>query len=454
MDVQLQDQNLTGRYLVTYREDARKAALDELRYSAGVAHLVATSDFTEGLDVTALGGTEGVTFDHLNVAVVDIPPDASARLSLAAGGDSVIESVEPERMVFADSVGTSERIGEAETTEYTIAPSVDGMPVELRPISVEYLRGLRDGIDSILARLLGDQQAPAASKADMEVAAVFRDTSTATWGLQATRAIHSRFTGSGIRVAVLDTGLSTGHPDFRVGPARVRSFISGEDGNDLNGHGTHCAGTVCGPTRPSSGPRYGCAPRADLFVGKVLSNAGSGSDSGILAGIDWALANQCAIVSMSLSGPGPVSPTYEAVGRRALRQNCLIIAAASNTARRPLSFGQVQRPANSGSILAVAAIDREMRIASFSPRGPSTGGDRIDIAGPGVDVYSSWNIRSRLYNVISGTSMATPHVAGIAALWAEATGARGEALWRLLITRARRLSLPAVDVGAGLVQAP
>jgi subtilisin family serine protease len=145
---------------------------------------------------------------------------------------------------------------------------------------------------------------------------------------------------------------------------------------------------------------------------------------------------------------------YETVGQRALNAGCLIVAAAGNNANRPGSFGFVTRPANSRTFMAVGALDSSLQIARFSARDTAhQAGTGVDIAGPGVAVYSSWPMPTR-YNTISGTSMATPHVAGVAALWAEKTGARGGALWQQLIVNARGLPIPVADVGRGLVQAP
>lgn len=149
-----------------------------------------------------------------------------------------------------------------------------------------------------------------------------------------------------------------------------------------------------------------------------------------------------------------VHPPYTAAGKRALDQGSLIIAAAGNNADRPQNnYGFVGTPANSPHIMAVGALDQQLEPAYFSARSlPSTGG-RIDLAGPGVDVYSSWLMPER-YNTISGTSMATPHAAGVAALWAEATGYRGRELWTALVQDSQRLLAPSVDVGSGLVLAP
>jgi subtilisin family serine protease len=267
-------------------------------------------------------------------------------------------------------------------------------------------------------------------------------------------------TGRGVRVAVLDTGMDLRHPDFARRRMTSRSFISGQATQDGHGHGTHCIGTALGPRQPATLPRYGVAYRGRIFVGKVLSNQGSGSDAGILNGITWALRNRCKVVSMSLGAPTAPGQSFSAVferaARRAMRAGTLIVAAAGNDSnRRAGRFNPVSHPANCPSIMAVAALDDQFRVANFSNRGINPRGGQVDIAAPGVRVRSSWP-RPTLYHTIDGTSMATPHVAGIAALFAEANPrATPRELWNMLTTTARRLPpLPASDIGAGLVQAP
>jgi subtilisin family serine protease len=285
------------------------------------------------------------------------------------------------------------------------------------------------------------------------------DESQLTWGIQAVRAAESTFSGRGVRVAVLDTGVDLTHPDLRGRIKGTRSFVDGETVADINGHGTHCIGTVGGPLKPAGAPRYGVAPGAQLYAGKVLGGpAGRGTDGWIIAGIAWAIEMGCRVVSMSLGAPTrpgePFRRAYEVVARRAMARGTLIVAAAGNDSRRPGLVAPVSSPANCPSILAVAAVDRALRVASFSNRGINPSGGQIDLAAPGVDVLSA-GIGSQRYRRLNGTSMATPHVAGIAALLGEAfPKATPASLVAYLGRAARRLPLPSTDVGVGLGQAP
>jgi len=176
-----------------------------------------------------------------------------------------------------------------------------------------------------------------------------------------------------------------------------------------------------------------------------------------VAGIEWAVINGCQVVSMSLGAPiNQKIQQYEVPIRRALAAGTLVVAAAGNNAQRPGNPGFVEPPANADAAMAVAAIDRQLQIARFSSRSSQlTGvGGTVNVAAPGVAVFSSVPVAQGSHALFDGTSMATPHVAGIAALWAQATGDTGNALWSRLIQSARPLTLPSVDVGSGLVQAP
>src|SRR5258705_6836603 len=220
----------------------------------------------------------------------------------------------------------------------------------------------------------------------------------ATAGLNACRVPPSSRDGSGIKVAVLDTGFDLGHPEF-TGRSFVTNTFVGQPVQDLHGHGSHTAGTACGPkTPPGPIPRYGIGFKTQIFIGKVLTNSGSGTQAQVLAGMNWAIANKCAVISMSLGAQIPVQPSYTAAGTAALANGCLIVAAAGNSSHRPSDIQPAGAPANSPTIISVAALDSALRVAIFS------NGGKIDIAGPGVNVFSSWP-RPVLHNTISGTSM-------------------------------------------------
>jgi len=437
----------TGRSLVLFEEGQAQSGLQAVQEAVGIEVVAATGDES----APAEGG--GVLFESLGVAVVDAPPEQV----LQAAGDAAILAVEPERIVYA--LEATEHAPPA-GNGYAALPQAaqPAMPAAQRAPqgggrSADYLRGYREAVMHLTDDVAGADAAAAAAA----IAAV--DESQATWGLQVTKVVNCCRTGKGIRVAVLDTGFDLQHPDFAGRAVTTRSFIAGQEVQDGHGHGTHCIGTALGAKCPGVRPRYGVAYEAEIFAGKVLSNAGSGSDTGILAGIAWAIQNDCAVISMSLGAatrPGqPFSQVFERVARRAQEQGTLIIAAAGNESRRHEGvINPVGHPANCPSIMAVAALDVEGAIARFSNRGLNPDGGQVDISGPGVDVHSSWPLPTR-YRRISGTSMATPHVAGIAALYAEADAtARGAALGRLLTAGAQRLTLPSSDVGAGMVQAP
>jgi subtilisin len=455
----------TGRYLVLMREDAVKAGVKTLKEATG-AKIASTADFPEGaVEGEQLAEAEAIVFEDLGVAVVDRPPEQIQALRAAVAAESAILAIEPERVVYAlrsaaapaRAITTEEPPRGEELFAAPAPPEIRPVPTAaVSPSPVEFLRGYRDAVNHLVGRLL-IASGVAEEIGEEAVAAAFNETEL-TWGLQITKAAISRFNGRNIRVAVLDTGLDLGHPDFVGRAIASRSFVAGQPVQDGHGHGTHCIGTACGPRQPTQLPRYGIAFNAEIFAGKVLSNQGSGGDAGILAGIQWAITNKCQVVSMSLGAPVSVgqafSQIFEQVARRALNLGTLIIAAAGNDSNRPGIISPVSHPANCPSIMAVGAIDQQVRIAFFSNGGLNPQGGQVDIAGPGVAVISSFP-RPTLRRTLSGTSMATPHVAGIAALLAEANpGVRGRALASLLLQTARRLQLPARDVGSGLVQAP
>ncbi|MFJ4807977.1 S8 family serine peptidase [Streptomyces longwoodensis] len=270
-------------------------------------------------------------------------------------------------------------------------------------------------------------------------------------------------TGKGVTVAVLDTGVDADHPDLADRVAVSRSFVEGEEGDgvaDRNGHGTHVTSTVGGSGAASDGREKGVAPGATLAVGKVLGDQGSGSESQIIAGMEWAAREVRAdVISLSLGTTEPsdgTDPMARAVDTLSAETGALFVVAAGNTGT-PSSIGS---PGAADAALTVGAVDAADRPASFTSAGPRHGDNALkpDLSAPGVDILAA---RSHLtdgsgpYTTLSGTSMATPHVAGVAALLAEQhpdwTGAR---LKDALMSTSARLDAPAYTVGAGRVSVP
>jgi subtilisin family serine protease len=429
------DGETTGRFVVVFKDQAvgdTAGAKRVLSSVAGIHEVAVAADYEESaVKAEDLAETEGLYFGTLGIAIVSGEDQAIQSLATAAAdADSPILVIEPEYRAYALNGAGG--------------------------LASEYLRGYKDAVNHLYDQLT--RPAGEAGVAEMPLAG-FQDTAQFTWGLQATRVHSSRFSGQGVKVAVLDTGLDLQHPDFHGRAISSRSFIAGQTVQDGNRHGTHCIGTSCGSKHPASGVRrYGIAHGAAIFAGKVLSNQGSGATGGIVAGIEWAVVNGCRVVSMSLGANiNQKLQQYEVPIQRALNAGALVIAAAGNNAQRSVgNFGFVTPPANADAAMAVAALDEQLAVADFSARSSTvTGaGGKVNIAGPGVRVFSSVPVGFGTHGVLSGTSMATPHVSGIAALWSQATGATGAALWARLEQAARPLGAPTVDVGFGLVQAP
>ncbi len=231
------------------------------------------------------------------------------------------------------------------------------------------------------------------------------------------------YDGTGVTVAVLDTGIDLGHPDLQGKVVSSKNFVGGVSVTDGHGHGTHVASTITG-----SGSTYkGVAPGVRLAVGKVLSDAGSGSTSGIIDGMEWATQEAGAdIVSMSL-GSTPTDgtdPASRAVDALTASTGALFVIAAGNDGPKART---VSAPGAATSALTVAATDKQDRMASFSSRGPRVDGAlKPDIAAPGVAITAARAAGTAmgtpvdaLYTTANGTSMATPHVAGAAAILAQ-----------------------------------
>jgi subtilisin len=416
----------TGRYLLAYRPGDESAVTAALRDRAGLRAAASRTDLGDRSFRTAGDDApEVLLLPRLSAAVVVASGDQYAALA-RLHEHLPVSPPEAERWVTAD-------------------------PAPVGPALQAYLRGYRDGVAAVVERLTA--ASPATAQADE---------SAATWGLEAVGATRSSRTGAGVRVAVLDTGVDLSHPDLAGRVVETASFVPGEDAVDRLGHGTHCAGTIAGPRSPQGGTRYGVAPDVELYVGKVLGSDGRGREGDVLAGIDWAVERDCRVVSMSLGSPAVLGEPYSAVFEQVAAElaegtpgTVLVAAAGNDSARSRGRIAPVGRPASCPSVVAVAALDRALQVADFSNAGAGTPGGQVDVAAPGVDVLSAYPEPEGPYVRLDGTSMATPHVAGVLALLAEGRPeATVPALLRALLAAARRLPAASTDVGAGLVQAP
>jgi subtilisin family serine protease len=307
------------------------------------------------------------------------------------------------------------------------------------------------------------------------------------WGVHAVGADTSAFNGDGIVVAVLDTGIDASHPAF-AGVQIIQEDFTGEGNGDTHGHGTHCAGTIFG--RSTGGRRIGVAPGVKkALIGKVLGNEG-GSSEQIVSAINWAVEGGANVISMSLGMdfPGLVKEWQERglpvalATSRALegyRANVLLFERLASLVRAMGSFGQttaivaaagneserdvnpdfeiaVSPPAVSEGIISVAALGQGPQgliVAPFSNTGAT-------LSGPGVDITSAKPGGG--FATMSGTSMATPHVAGVTALWAQKLKAANslrtvDLVSRLVgssVSEGLKAGFDTFDVGAGLVRAP
>ncbi|MEH1017427.1 S8 family serine peptidase [Micromonospora sp. CPCC 206060] len=234
------------------------------------------------------------------------------------------------------------------------------------------------------------------------------------------------YDGTGVKVAVLDTGVDPNHPDLVGQIVDSQSFVPGEAVQDGHGHGTHVAATIAGTGAGAGGKYRGVAPGAKLLVGKVLSNGGEGGESGIIAGMDWAAHSGAKVVSMSLGGTaqGGSDPMAEAVNQLTAETGVLFTIAAGNSGPDATTVGS---PGIAAAALTVGAVDDTDAVTSFSSRGPLVDGRlKPEITAPGRNIVAARASGTSMgtpvddhYTSASGTSMATPHVAGAAAILAQ-----------------------------------
>ncbi|MGW3109643.1 S8 family peptidase [Streptomyces sp. NPDC001100] len=239
------------------------------------------------------------------------------------------------------------------------------------------------------------------------------------------------YTGKGVKIAVLDTGVDYHHPDLKNQVIASKNFTDSPDADDHYGHGTHAASIAAGTGAQSDGKYTGVAPGAKILNGKVLGDDGSGEDSAIIAGMDWAAEQGADIVNLSLGGtdyPG-IDPLEAEVDKLSEESGILFAVASGNEGDLGpnSSTGTVGSPGSAPDALTVGAVDGKDRIADFSSTGPVYDGSvKPDVTAPGVNITAAAAPGSVIdqevgekptgYLTISGTSMAAPHVAGAAAI--------------------------------------
>ncbi|MCF6410094.1 S8 family peptidase [Pseudalkalibacillus salsuginis] len=256
----------------------------------------------------------------------------------------------------------------------------------------------------------------------------------------------SNFTGKGIKIAVMDTGIDQSHPDLKV--AGGTSFINEESHyNDLNGHGTHVAGIISAEQNTIG--TLGVAPEASVYAVKVLDKDGNGSQASVISGLEWAIKNDIDIINLSLTSPQG-SYALKTMMDHVYEKGILIVAASGNGTQHTSGLDNVHYPARYDSVIAVGSINKDKKRSSFTRYGPT-----LELSAPGHEIISSF-IGGK-YTVNSGTSMAAPHVAGALALYMEKYPLKpNKEIRKLIQFYAEDLGDKGKDdlYGYGLVQAP
>jgi aqualysin 1 len=349
----------------------------------------------------ALSAAPSFGNDEVRDNSADLAPLLSADSDRAIPGQYIVVFKQDARARGVAEGLTSQVEAEGGRVLYTYADALVGFAAQLPDEAVEALRR-NPNIDYIEV----DQ-----------VVSIDATQTNPTWGLdridQRDRPLNQRYyysrTGNGVRVYIIDTGIRYTHNQFGGRAyAGYDAIGDGRNGNDCNGHGTHVAGTVGGAV-------YGVAKSVRLHSVRVLNCSGSGTNSGVIAGVNWVTNNRIrpAVANMSLGG-GASSALDNAV-TNSINSGVTYVVAAGNSNANACNYS----PARVSSAITVGSTTSSDSRSSFSNFGSC-----VNIFAPGSSITSAWHTSNTATNTISGTSMASPHVAGVAALYLQGnTGA-------------------------------
>ncbi|WP_053204480.1 S8 family serine peptidase [Jiangella muralis] len=392
------------------------------------------------VDVTTTGGKTSVAVAAADRGAVEayeldgdtyvVPARVAPQVRAGTVDDQLFNVTRLIESGYADDATTELPVivtydGAAARSASTVAASAENLPASDATLPLPSIDGVAVEVAKADAGTFWD-----AVQADGSVGGVWLDGSVAATldvsvpMVGAPAAWEQGFDGTGSTVAVLDTGIDPAHPDVAGQIAVQQDFTGGNNPVDGHGHGTHVAATVAGTGASSGGTRQGVAPGADLMIGKVLDDGGSGQDSWVIAGMEWAARNGADVVSMSLGGwpTDGTDPLSLAVNELTAETGALFVIAGGNYGPSAYSLTS---PGAADAALTVGNVTKTDDLASSSGRGPRVGDHAVkpDLTAPGTNIVAARAAGTamgtpvdNLYTSASGTSMATPHVAGAAAI--------------------------------------